>query len=170
MKASAFLNLFGELIDLLAIRVPESTMVLADLLIPDEFSLRYRIGGRFFRPRLPMLPWFPRFLLLAALTRILLGRRNSEYFDSDPGCDVSPIARSLGRFLAALPEGRRHAILERVQTWPKPLKATIEMAAIASRTNRRFRPAFKRSTEPLPRNLFRFLSTPTPSTALHSGF
>jgi hypothetical protein len=47
IKAGDFLNLFWELIDLLAIRVPESPMVLADLLIPDEFSLRYR--------RLPML-------------------------------------------------------------------------------------------------------------------
>jgi hypothetical protein len=37
IKAAAFLELFWELMDLLAIRLPESPMVLADLLVPDEF-------------------------------------------------------------------------------------------------------------------------------------
>ena len=143
LEASTFLGLVTELIQVLLLRVPDpwAKYVLADLLTPGEFNRAYNIGGRFDEPRFPMLSWFPRFKVMAALAQLLLGDRGKDFFE-EPVCVPCYYLRDL---FAALPQDTGLAILNRAEAWPEPLRSLFRSAGKPGRRKCGSSPARTRS-------------------------
>jgi len=92
-----FLQTILELIYVLTHRIAQPGLVLSDLIVPDEFRRAYTIGGRFQDPQFSELPWFARFLVLAALNEVLLAFSALSARTFRPEkifCPVQVIARS----------------------------------------------------------------------------
>ena len=129
VSGSRFLQVIFELIDILTHRTAEPRLVLADLLVPDEFRRAYNVGGRFENPQFSTLPWFARFLILASLDRLL------QAFAGAP-CQyralVDTVDHLLNRFLRLLPFEQKAAILKRTELWPSSLRMAFHHAATRS--------------------------------------
>jgi hypothetical protein len=126
LSGSRFLRIIFELIDILTHRTAEPRLILADLLVPDEFRRAYNVGGRFDHPQFSTLPWFARFLVLAALHQLLLAF--SAPLVQSPAL-VGTVDRLLNHFFRLLPLEQKTAILNRTETWPSSLKMAFRHAA-----------------------------------------
>jgi len=137
VSGSEFLRVVFDLIDVLTHRTAQPGLVLADLLVPDEFRRAYNVGGRFQSPQFSALPWFARFLVLAALNQVLLA------FPATPGHPpelVVAVERLLNRFFRCLPFEQKAGILKRSETWPAWLRMGFHQAAtmVRQRPRRRY--------------------------------
>jgi hypothetical protein len=143
VSTNGFLQIVFDLVAILLHRIPYSRFILADLLVPDEFRRSYTVGGRFDHPRLPTLPWFARFLVLAALDRVL--HAAAEASGQHP-----TVARTVGyllhNFLASLPLDERAAILEQTERWPSALTTLFHHRARVRRRSSRS-PEIKYNTQ-----------------------
>jgi TniQ len=136
LSGNRFLQVIFELIDILTHRTGEPRLVLTDLLVPDEFRRAYNLGGRFDHPQFSTLPWFPRFLVLAALNRLLLA------FSAPPlqsSAVVATVDHVLNHFFCLLPIEQRITILDRTEKWPSSLGLAFRRAAtmVKQRSGRR---------------------------------
>src|SRR5215831_15133870 len=115
VSGSEFLRVVCEVIDVLTHRTAQPELVLADLLVADEFRRAYNVGGRFEDPQFSALPWFARFLVLAALNQVLLAFPATPR--QHPEVTVT-VDRLLNRFFQCLPFEQKAGILKRTETWP----------------------------------------------------
>lgn len=126
-----FLQVIFELIEILTHPTAERRFILADMLVPDEFRRAYNVGGRFEHLQFSTLPWFARFLVLAALDRLL------QAFPAGPVQTSSALAITvhhlLSRFLRSLQFDQRAAILKRTKPWPSSLRIAFQQAATIAR-------------------------------------
>jgi hypothetical protein len=137
VSRGAFLQIVFDLIHVLTHRTAETGLVLADLLVPDEFRRAYNVGGRFENPLFWELPWFARFLVLAALNQVLLA------FSARPARSPAPalrVDRLLNSFFRCLPDEQKARILDRTEAWPSCLRIGFQKAAamLPRRCGRRF--------------------------------
>jgi hypothetical protein len=146
VSAAQFLHVVLDLIRILTHRTAPG-LVLADLLVPDEFCRRYNVGGRFQHPQFPSLPWFARFLVLAALNQIVLVL-SPAMAKSAP---AEAASRVLNAFFVLLSAEQKAAVLNRMNSWPPPLKVAFHHALTTVRrmpTRGSRSPLFKYNTRP----------------------
>ena len=137
VSRSQFLQTILELIYVLTHRIAQPGLVLSDLIVPDEFRRAYTIGGRFQNPQFSELPWFARFLVLAALNEVLLTFSAVSARTPSPAV---PVDQVLSRFFRCLPYEQKARILYRTEAWPSCLKIGFQKAAamLPQRRGRRF--------------------------------
>jgi len=136
LSGSRFLQVVFELIDILTHRTGEPRLVLTDLLVPEEFRRAYNVGGRFDHPQFSTLPWFARFLVLAALNQLLLALSAPPFQNSTV---VVAVDRMLNHFFSLLPSAQRIAIINRTEKWPSSLGVAFRHAVtmVQQRSGRR---------------------------------
>jgi hypothetical protein len=114
VSGSRFLQVVFELIDILTHRTAEHRFILADMLVPDEFRRAYNVGGRFEHLQFSTLPWFARFLVLAALDRLLQAFPAGPV-QNPPALGIT-VHHLLNRFLRSLQFEQRAAPFSNART------------------------------------------------------
>jgi hypothetical protein len=137
LSGAQFLELIGQLIELLTSREADGSSILAERLNALEFPGHYSADAGQPAIALGMLGWLERQQLMRAVAMVLLGPRSPELFPSSVLLD--PAQQAVFPFqilLRALPPGVEAKLWRQVSQWPEGLQARV-IAAVAWRAQQR---------------------------------